>query len=367
MGSRHAGLEKPTRGKFGSIDIGFFGSDCDHIRAVCAKIAKEIPHSTTYVDADHTAFDNPDFCNRTDAVFTQEIIDQGLQSTLHTELSISDLSPHVNHRTNIALVNGNHFETEHTVWIWNSKKESSARKRAVQRKNCKIIVVDDLQSIPFDLRDELPADIQVVHPDDERLVQLIAGLYPTPPIFGLVLAGGKSTRMGYDKTQIAHHGKPQYQHAFELLSGICEKTFLSVAKETNAQIPTLVDRFIDFGPFGAILTAFATHPNAAWLVLAADLPLVDNDHLKELLANRSMAHNATAFLNPITGFADPLCALYEPNIYPDLLHFLSRGYSCPRKVLINTPTNLIAPVDPEKLFNLNTPEDLGKLNAKAGR
>ncbi|MBI1268744.1 MAG: NTP transferase domain-containing protein [Cryomorphaceae bacterium] len=365
---RHAGLEKPLRGKFGNVDIGFFGSDCDHIRAVCAKIAREIQHSTTYVDADHTAFDAPDFCNRSDAAFRQEIIDQGLQSSLHIDLSISDLSSIVNHRTNIAFVNANHFETAQTVWIWNQKKEASVRKRHLQRKNCKIIVATDIENIPLDLRNEFSADIQIVHPDDDRLPQIVASLYTPPPIYGLVLAGGKSTRMGYDKTRIAHHGKPQYQHAFEMLSGLCEKTFLSVGSENNdKQLPALVDRFIDFGPFGAILTAFATHPNAAWLVLASDMPLVDRHHLSELLSNRSLAHNATAFLNPITGFADPLCALYEPNIYPDLLHFLSKGYSCPRKVLINTPTHLIAPTDPQKLFNLNTPEDLEKLNLKDGQ
>lgn len=368
MGSRHAGLEKPKRGKFGQVDIGFFGTDCDHIRAVCTQIANGIRLSTTYVDADHAAMDDHDFCNRPHEDFGHYILDQGLQSRLSTSLSINDLSNRINHFSNIALINANHFETEQTVWIWNAKKEASARKRRQHRLNCKILVIEYIGQLPSDLKEELPADVQIVHPSDRQLIEKIAALYVAPPLYGLVLAGGKSTRMGYDKTMIAHHEKPQYVHAYDLLSELCETTYLSLAHENHELgLPTLPDRFVGFGPFGAILTAFATHPNVAWMVLAADLPLVDSAHLAELVSQRSDRHVATAFHNPITNFADPLCTIYEPSIYPELLRFLGMGYSCPRKVLINTTTNLITPAHPEKLFNLNTPEDLDKLKAMGAR
>lgn len=48
------------------------------------------------------------------------------------------------------------------------------------------------------------------------------------PLYGLVLAGGVSARMGQDKAELSYHGAPQLQVAYETLSPLVERCFVSV-------------------------------------------------------------------------------------------------------------------------------------------
>jgi molybdopterin-guanine dinucleotide biosynthesis protein A len=167
--------------------------------------------------------------------------------------------------------------------------------------------------------------------------------------------------MGEDKGVINYHGKPQREYIYDLLGQFCEQTFLSCRPGQQGEMPAglelLLDSFLELGPFGAILSAFRQHPEAAWLVVACDLPLLDGNALKELIGQRSPSHVATAFHNPETNFPEPLITLWEPRAYPVLLQFLAQGFSCPRKVLINTDVAVIHPNRPEVLHNVNTPEE----------
>ncbi|RMD74402.1 MAG: molybdopterin-guanine dinucleotide biosynthesis protein MobA, partial [Bacteroidetes bacterium] len=121
--------------------------------------------------------------------------------------------------------------------------------------------------------------------------------------------------------------------------------------------PLLADSFLDLGPFGAILSAFRQNPNAAWLVVACDLPLLDAATLDFLIAARRPGKVATAFRSPTSDFPEPLIAIYEPPAYGRLLQFLAMGYSCPRKMLINSEVALIEAPRPDALRNANTPEE----------
>ncbi|MGA0212736.1 MAG: molybdenum cofactor guanylyltransferase, partial [Flavobacteriaceae bacterium] len=76
-----------------------------------------------------------------------------------------------------------------------------------------------------------------------------------------------------------------------------------------------------------------------------------------LVEGRNPNKLATCFYNSQTQFPEPLITLWEPKAYPVLLDFLSRGYSCPRKVLINSSIEMLTLEDEKVLFNANTPED----------
>ncbi len=56
-------------------------------------------------------------------------------------------------------------------------------------------------------------------------------------------------------------------------------------------------------------------------------------------------------------FPEPLITIWEPKSYFKLLYFLGLGYSCPRKVLINTDCHVIEAPNVKALQNVNYPEE----------
>lgn len=182
-----------------------------------------------------------------------------------------------------------------------------------------------------------------------------------PATNGLVLAGGKSKRMGSDKGLMDWHGKEQRYYVADLLKSFCEEVFISCRadqeKEIDTNYKTLSDTFLNLGPYGGILSALRSDRSKAWLVVACDLPLLDERTIKYLVDERNPESMATTFESPHDGLPEPLITIWEPQSYPVLLEFLGRGYTCPRKVLINSDKTILKPPYPEALMNVNTPED----------
>jgi molybdopterin-guanine dinucleotide biosynthesis protein A len=179
---------------------------------------------------------------------------------------------------------------------------------------------------------------------------------------GLVLAGGKSTRMGRDKSSIKWHGKEQQYYVADLLMPLCNEVFISKRNaangETDNNYKMLVDTYTGIGPYGAILSAFQFNPNTAWLVVACDLPLLDKKTLDFLIGNREVNSMATTFQSPFDNLPEPLITIWEPPSHEVLLSFLSNGFTCPRKVLIKSSNvHIIQPPNADVLMNVNTPED----------
>lgn len=196
----------------------------------------------------------------------------------------------------------------------------------------------------------------------DRVDGHLRALVEQVPLNGLVLAGGMSTRMGQDKAALQYHDKPQVAHCHELLSAYCERVCVScrpeqAVEESLADYECITDSFVGIGPMGGILSALRFDPHAAWLVLACDLPFVTDETLETLVLCRNPFKLATAFMSAHDGFPEPLCAIYEPKSVHRLLAFLARGYECPRKVLINSDTQLIEAPEHGELDNVNHPHE----------
>jgi molybdenum cofactor guanylyltransferase len=191
----------------------------------------------------------------------------------------------------------------------------------------------------------------------------------TPPVYGLVLAGGHSTRMKRDKATLTYQGRTQLEVAMSLLEGRVAKVFVSVRPDQSdpvrARFEQIVDTHDGLGPIAGILAAQARYPEAAWLVLACDLPFLDGATIDNLLAHRDPAHLATAYRsghpnNPKhNGLPEPLCAIYEPSSREPILAHVASGRDCPRKFLINADTKLLDQPNARALDNVNTPEEYG--------
>ena len=181
----------------------------------------------------------------------------------------------------------------------------------------------------------------------------------TAPLYGLVLAGGRSSRMARDKAALQYHGASQLAVAFERLARHVERGFISVRPD-QAQDPLragfaqIVDGPQSAGPISGLIAAQAAHPDAAWLLLACDLPFLGERTLAQLIAGRASERDATAFRSVHDGLPEPLCAIYEPRTREAVARYVAAGRQCPRKFLIAADTRLIDPADARALDNVNS-------------
>lgn len=198
------------------------------------------------------------------------------------------------------------------------------------------------------------------------------GMSSGAAVFGLVLAGGQSRRMGQDKGLLDYHGKPQRDYMFEQLEPICHQVFMSIRPGQEGTLPAGMPYILDEnryrGPFNGLLSAHHRFPGAAWLVVACDMPLMDTRALRYLLERRDPDAQATAFATRKSGLPEPLAAIWEPGALKQAITFLESGDStCPRKFLINAHTHLVFPEDDLWLANANVPEEYEMLQEKLNR
>jgi molybdopterin-guanine dinucleotide biosynthesis protein A len=190
-------------------------------------------------------------------------------------------------------------------------------------------------------------------------------------LWGLVLAGGTGSRIGRDKGELDYHGVPQARWAFDLLAGFCERCYVSVRPEqarigVYATLPLIPDQ-LSGGPAAGLLTAWGLAPGVAWLLLATDMPLIDETVLETLVRGRAPGATATAFRRP-DGMLEPLCAIWEPGAAQAMLSRTPASVSL-RAVLETSTVAVLAMADASRFRSVNTARDDLDLRARiaAGR
>ncbi|WP_153799100.1 NTP transferase domain-containing protein [Foetidibacter luteolus] len=366
---KHSDIARPSLGNFGRNEFSFIGTTCGNVKALADKImaASSATRKCAYIDASHQSgdVDTPHcFAEYTDRISYKEIRYSNTPGNFQFRGLLNE--------ADLILVNGNHYQAQSQVIIIDKVKENSLLKRVAQITNPVLILMAENTEAVFDfVKEAIPHWQQLPIyglNETEKIVDFFEALaqQSIPKVNGLVLAGGKSTRMGYDKSAIAWHGKEQKYYMADMLGALCRQVYISCRNDqvaqTDAAYQTIADSFTGLGPYGAILSAFREQPDAAWLVTACDLPLLDTPTLQYLLQNRDASAIATTFESPHDGLPEPLITVWEPKAYPILLSFLAQGYSCPRKVLRNNDVHIITPEKKENLLNVNTTEELEEAN-----
>jgi molybdopterin-guanine dinucleotide biosynthesis protein A len=365
---KHTKLTRPDYGNFGREEWAILGTNCGAIQKLSAAIIEAIGtrFNLAYVDASHKSHDESTTANHGSTPITTytDMIDYHRFDTRNPFDSFQ-YRQWFNAQDGV-IINGNHFKAKNQIVVIDQKKKESLSRKLDRLTNVEAILFAEGETEVYDfLKNHLPNWEQLPTfqlTDQKSISQWLGNKLESSiaPLYGLVLAGGKSQRMGKDKAWLDYHGRPQVEVVKELLGEYCTEVFVSCRPEQRAQFSnysTIPDTFTGLGPFGAIASAFRENPNAAWLVMAVDIPLADKAFLNELVEHRNPSKQATAFLNPATGFPDPLLTIWEPRSYPTLLQFLTQGYSCPRKTLINSDITLIETTQANKLQNVNHPDE----------
>ena len=187
---------------------------------------------------------------------------------------------------------------------------------------------------------------------------------------GILLAGGRSRRMGSDKALLDWHGRPLVLHVAELLRDAVAGPVVVVTAPAQ-ELPTLpagVERAVDLvagqGPLEGIRTgleALAGRVELA-LVWSVDAPNPRPEVCRLLVAALGEADAAVPFF---AGVVHPLSAVYRVSLLPLVTRLLASGERRARAVaeactavLVDEPTLRTADPELRFLIDLDTPEEL---------
>ena len=170
-------------------------------------------------------------------------------------------------------------------------------------------------------------------------------------MYGLLLAGGKSSRMGQDKAELQICGVSLLQQGEEVLShSLCQQVLIS--RNCGAGIK---DRFSGLGPLAGIDAAIQQIDDGAWLtVMPVDMPLISAEHLIELQQQAMVTEQACYFAN----FMLPCVVQVTTALRRYLIErLISQQQLSIRALLSHINAQSISAVSDHYLINTNTPHD----------
>ncbi len=196
-----------------------------------------------------------------------------------------------------------------------------------------------------------------------------AGTDVRADVLGLVLAGGKSRRLGRDKAGLLFFGGNLLANAVMLLRRVVRDVLVAGRDPGpfGLDLPWLLDDPPGQGPAGGILTALR-HTGMPCLAVSCDLPFMDEATLRRLLAVRDKRPEGTlmtTFRQEETGFVEALTSVYEAEAVSRLEEALARDVRklsaiFPESVRCHAPYRTSDPAEARAFFNINFPMDLQK-------
>ena len=184
---------------------------------------------------------------------------------------------------------------------------------------------------------------------------------------GLVVCGGKSTRMGMDKSMIIYHEKAQRYHVYDMLGNFCDRVFLSCNEQQTTDISSRYEvlpdlpEYSNIGPMAALLTAFSKYPGRDFLVVGCDYPLLSDTDLAEFLQFNDNDKIASAFYKAENLMYEPLIAWYSKKSEDALNRmYLEKKYSL-QHFLKENNAERYEPTRPENIISVDTSEECQKM------
>lgn len=181
-------------------------------------------------------------------------------------------------------------------------------------------------------------------------------------VIGIVLAGGKSSRMGADKAllPLVSEDRDILGRTVELLQEVCGRAIV-VGRQARGYA-CVQDVAPDCGPVGGVATALDHCQGAACLVLSCDLPFMRKEVLQKLIEQRNKrppGMHVTAYRHVESNKIESLVAIYEPECLPYFQICVNERLLKINRVVPPYHYHFV-PYDKEEarfFFNLNYPQD----------
>ncbi len=183
-------------------------------------------------------------------------------------------------------------------------------------------------------------------------------------VTAILLAGGKSSRMGQCKAELKWQGTTLIEYQVEKLRslGIEDIVISGYANEIKGT-RFAEDVYKHKGPLGGIHAGLKAAHNPHCLVLSVDTPLVPTETLAMLIEEHISKGNLISLLEDSRGI-EPLIGMYEKKLHPLCDPILKTEQTAVRELYKPAPPKTVRyHGDDEFLVDCNTPEDYRKAYA----
>lgn len=192
----------------------------------------------------------------------------------------------------------------------------------------------------------------------------------SPLITGIVLAGGRSSRMGENKSLLRLNGKTMIEYSIETLRLLCSEVVISsddpVYDFTGCRV--WPDEIKNQAPIVGIYSCLQRSDTEVNIFLTCDMPLINTHLLENLLAN-SADSDITVPVHG-NGMIEPLCGVYKKSVAGNLKICIDEGnysmYQCIRRAnhrLVNIDERSLF-FSPDLFLNINTPADFEEVSSR---
>ena len=179
-------------------------------------------------------------------------------------------------------------------------------------------------------------------------------------ITGIILAGGKSSRMGTDKGFLKLNGKTFVQHSIDALTPLVSKIIIVSDHEKYDSLgyQRITDTVKNAGPVSGILSGLEASKTSYNFVLSCDIPLITTAVLKQLLS--AYSPDKTIIQAESNGKSMPLIAFYKTQVKQVFKHYLEQNERRLRVVVKACQFKTVPLNDNQKraTLNINTKEEL---------
>ena len=181
---------------------------------------------------------------------------------------------------------------------------------------------------------------------------------------GIILAGGKSSRLGKEKGLLLYKGMTLAQHAIKVLTTFCERIIIVTANPAYSQqdVSLVSDLVPGKGPLMGLYSGLQSSTTQHNLVIAVDNCFVGPEYFEYVLPQVPGYEVAVPFINQ--QYYEPLVGYYSRDVIPAMKLYIERGYYNPPGLLDIVKVKKLRVEEDFKDYHpgyfksINLPEDL---------
>ena len=179
-------------------------------------------------------------------------------------------------------------------------------------------------------------------------------------ITGIIIAGGKSSRMGTDKAFVNYNNKTLIEYAVSVINPVVDTIIISSNKPNKIKgFKVVSDIYKNIGPVAGLYSCLKVTQTEANIIIPCDTPKLTTVLYKQLLTEYQKQKNIVAVVPRLPdGKIEPLIGVYSKSILFEIENSIAVGDYKLVNLLSKINTKYIDITDIEQFKNINTPADL---------